>query len=60
MTFAEQIKSQRARLGLTQAEAAALCRVSARAWWKWESGLLPMWPTQLGVLQILKTSSKPR
>jgi transcriptional regulator with XRE-family HTH domain len=58
MTFSEQIKSQRMHLGLTQAEAAKLCRVSPRAWWKWESGLEPLWPTQVGVLKILENRVK--
>lgn len=32
------IRTTRDRLGLTQAEAAALCLVSTRAWVKYESG----------------------
>lgn len=54
-TFAASLKMQRERLGLTQAEAATLCEVSPRVWWKWENAqgdTLPV--TQEGVLARLK------
>jgi DNA-binding transcriptional regulator YiaG len=38
MTFAKKIKSQRQRLGLTQAEAAVMLDVSKRALEQWEAG----------------------
>ena len=54
MQFYESIKSERVRLGLTQAEAASLCQVSPRIWWQWEHGKDPIHPTKIGVLQILR------
>lgn len=36
-TFAACLQMHRNRLGLTQAEAAVLCEVSPRVWWKWEN-----------------------
>lgn len=59
MTFAEQLKAQRQRLRLTQAEAAALCEVSPRGWWKWEDGGDTLSVTQEGVIARLKRA-KPR
>lgn len=38
MTFPALIKSERARLGLTQAAAATLLDVPARTLWEWEHG----------------------
>lgn len=38
MTFAQQIKSIRERLGLTQAEASEVLEVSKSALEKWEAG----------------------
>jgi transcriptional regulator with XRE-family HTH domain len=52
--FAEQIKSERGRLGLTQAEAAALLDVSPRAVWQWEQGQEPLAVTAEGVIARLK------
>lgn len=60
MTFAEQLSTERKRLGLTQAEAASLCEVSPRVWWQWEKAkgdTLPV--TQEGVLARLR-QAKPR
>lgn len=60
MTFAEQLKSERKRLGLTQAGAAALLSdevktLSARTYWKWESGAdAPLEITQEGALARLR------
>ena len=53
--FAAALKRHRARLGITQAWAAKLCRVSLRAWAGWESatGGAPAYPTMRGVLAIL-------
>lgn len=38
MSISEQLKAARARLGLTQAEAAKVVGVSPRTIWQWESG----------------------
>lgn len=54
MSFPEQLKSECARLGLTQAEAAALLGVSPRAVWKWLHGDEPLAVTAEGVLARLK------
>lgn len=37
-TASTALAAARARLGLTQAQAAELCRVSQPAWAQWESG----------------------
>lgn len=54
MSFAENLKSERKRLGLTQAEAAALLGVSPRAVWQWEQGEEPLQVTQEGAIARLK------
>lgn len=54
MPFAESLKSELARLGLTQAEAADELNVSARAVWKWLHGSEPLSVTAEGVLARLK------
>lgn len=55
MTFADTIKSERARLGITQAEAAALLEVPARTLWEWEHGrTTPLPVAQEGVIARLK------
>lgn len=54
MTFSEKIKSERERLGLTQAEAATLLDVSPRALWQWEQGQEPIALTQEGALARLE------
>lgn len=54
MSFSEQLKSERERLGLTQAEAATLLDVSPRAIWKWEDGEEPLAVTAEGVIARLK------
>ena len=38
MNISDQLKEARARLGLTQAEAAKVVGVSPRTIWQWESG----------------------
>ena len=53
MTFPEQLKAQRERLGLTQAELASFLDVSPRAVWQWEKGTLPHVLTQEGVMARL-------
>jgi transcriptional regulator with XRE-family HTH domain len=61
-TFAAGLKMHRDRLGLTQAEAAQLCKVSLRVWSDWEQakGGQPLYPTMRGVLNILGSTLKFR
>jgi len=59
MNFPEQLKAQRERLGLTQAELASFLDVSPRAVWQWEKGTLPHVLTQEGALARL-TKAKRR
>jgi transcriptional regulator with XRE-family HTH domain len=55
MTFAEQLKSHRQRLGLTQSEVADALEVSARVHWDWENGrTFPPKVMQEGVLARLE------
>lgn len=55
MNFADTIKSERARLGLTQAQAATLLDVPARTLWEWEHGkTTPLPVAQEGVMARLK------
>ena len=54
MTFPDQLRSQRKRLGLTQSEAAQLLEVSKSAYEKWETGVIdPLAVTKEGVLARL-------
>ena len=60
MTFPEQLKAQRERLGLTQAELASFLDVSSRAVWQWEQGTLPHVLTQEGALaRLTKAKLRP-
>lgn len=54
MSFAEQLKAECERLGLTQAEAATMLEVSPRAVWKWLHGDEPLAVTAEGVIARLK------
>ena len=58
MSFPEQLKAQRGRLGLTQAELASFLGVSPRAVWQWEQGTLPHVLTQEGALARLSKSKR--
>ena len=59
MTFSEQLKTHRERLGLTQAELAALLDVPARTHWEWESGnTTPHAITQEGAIARLSKSTR--
>ena len=58
MSLPEQLKAARLRLGLTQAEAAAVCGVSARAYWQWEAGKSTLDVTLEGALERLRASKK--
>lgn len=59
MSFPEQLKTHRKRLGLTQAELALFLEVSPRAVWQWEKGELPHILTQEGALARLKAKKTP-
>lgn len=59
MTFADQLRSERTRLGLTQVEAAMLLDVARDTVASWESERnMPIAVTQEGVLARLRTSKK--
>jgi len=58
MTFPEQLKTHRERLGLTQAELASFLDVSPRAVWQWEKGTLPHVLTQEGALARLSKANR--
>lgn len=58
MTFPEQLKTHRERLGLTQAGLAAFLEVSPRAVWEWEKGEPPSILTQEGALARLAKAKK--
>ena len=61
MKFANQLKTERERLGITQAQAASLLDVPARTHWEWESGkTTPHAVTQEGALQRLRATKTPR
>lgn len=61
MTFPEQLKTHREKLGLTQAELASLLDVSPRAVWQWEKGTLPHVLTQEGALaRLSKDKQEPK
>jgi transcriptional regulator with XRE-family HTH domain len=60
MSFAEQLKKERERLGLTQAQAASLLGVSKSVIEKWEADTrTPLEITQEGALARLR-KAKPR
>lgn len=55
MSFSDLIKAERARLGLTQGEAATLLEVPSRTLWEWEHGkTTPLPVAQEGVKARLK------
>ena len=61
MKFADQLKAERERLGITQAQAASLIAVPGRTYWEWEAGKTTPYPiTQEGALQRLRATKKPR
>jgi transcriptional regulator with XRE-family HTH domain len=62
MSFAEQLKSERTRLGLSQAQLAALLGVSKSAVEKWEYGTkTPIPIAQEGALaRLRKTKKRPK
>lgn len=59
MNFADTIKSERKRLGLTQAETAHLLDVPARTLWEWEHGKTePLPVAKEGTLARLRHAKK--
>ena len=59
MKFSDQLKSERKRLGLTQAGAAALLDVPARTYWEWEAEkTTPYDISQEGALRRLSATKK--
>ena len=61
MTFAEQLKTQRKRIGLKQADLAALLEVPARTYWEWEAGKTePHVVCQEGALARLRKTKERR
>lgn len=56
----EQLKAARLRLGLTQAEAAAVCEVSPRAYWQWEAGKSALAVALEGALERLRATKPAR
>lgn len=59
MNFSERLKSERERLGLTQAGAATLLDISARTYWEWEAEkTTPYAITQEGALRRLSATKK--
>lgn len=58
-SFGDGLKLHRDRLGITQDDAAKLCRVSLRVWSDWENakGGEPSYPTMRGVLTILREAT---
>lgn len=54
MSYAEELKSEKQRLGLTQAELAALLDVSPRAVWQWLQGDEPIAIAKEGALARLR------
>lgn len=59
MSFADKLKSERSRLGLSQAELAALLDVSKSAVEKWEYGTkTPISIAQEGALARLRRTKK--
>lgn len=59
MNLAEQLKRERLRLGINQAEASAICGVSPRAYWQWENGSSTLDVTIEGAIARLK-KRKPK
>ena len=60
MTFSEQLKSERQRLGLSQTELARVLTVSFETISKWERELvIPAEITQEGALARLRKMKKP-
>ena len=59
-SFAQKIKLERERIGITQAECAVILGVSPRAIWQWEQGQEPIALTQEGALHRLARKAQGR
>lgn len=60
MSFAEKLKSERERLGLTQAQAASLLSIAKRTYCDWEYGITtPPEVAQEGAFARLRAMKKP-
>lgn len=61
MSFANQIRDERERLGITQAQAAALLSIAKRTYCDWEYGITtPPEVAQEGALARLQKIKTPR
>lgn len=61
MSFAEQLKAERQRIGLNQADLAAVLEVPPRTYWEWEAGKTePHLVCQEGALARLRKTKKRR
>jgi transcriptional regulator with XRE-family HTH domain len=59
MNFAETLKQERERLGITQAQVASMIEVPARTYWEWEAAkTTPYEITQEGALARLRATKK--
>ena len=60
MSFAEKLKQERERLGITQAQAASVLGIAKRTYCDWESGnVVPHRYMQDGALRDLRATKKP-
>ncbi len=59
MNLSEELKCERLRLGINQAEASAICGVSPRAYWQWEKCASTLDVTLEGAIARLR-KQKPR
>jgi transcriptional regulator with XRE-family HTH domain len=59
MSFSDQLKKERKRLGITQAQVASMIEVPARTYWEWEAAkTTPYEITQQGALARLRATKK--
>ena len=59
MTFHDQLKSHRKRLGWSQAKLSEFLEQSPRAIWQWEKGQVPHILTQEGAMARLEKFTLP-
>ncbi len=52
MTFAEEIKAERERIGYNIDQAASVLGISSRTLWSWENGDIPSEHKRRGVMAI--------
>ncbi len=61
MNFADQLKTERERLGITQAQAASVLSIAKRTYCDWEAGNVePHRYMQDGALRDLRATKKAR